>query len=138
MDLLDPHLEQHIFEFLYEDSSSSSSSKNISSDETDQSDSESSLEENILMGRRSHTRLNNFVESVVARYDGIDFQEHFRMERTTVDYVIGKISLAHVLPEHTYGRKPVTPKKAILLTIWYLANAETFRQVSDRFDQGLH
>lgn len=45
-----------------------------------------------------------------------------------------KIKQSKVLPDHTHGRPKITPKKAVLMTVWYLSNQETFRQVSDRFN----
>ncbi|KAJ8911998.1 hypothetical protein NQ315_003280 [Exocentrus adspersus] len=46
----------------------------------------------------------------------------------------GKITTAGVLPIHSYGRKKILPKTAFLMSLWYISNNETFRQVSDRFN----
>ncbi|KAK4882180.1 hypothetical protein RN001_005499 [Aquatica leii] len=54
------------------------------------------------------------------------------MERTSVEKIIEQYS-DNFIPRKG-GRQQITATKAILLTIWYLANTETFRQIGDRFD----
>lgn len=44
------------------------------------------------------------------------------------------IEMEHVLPQHKFGRKKICAQKAVLMTLWYLCNTETFRQCSDRFN----
>lgn len=44
------------------------------------------------------------------------------------------IETEHVLPQHNFGRKKIYAQKAVLMTLWYLCNTETFRQCSDRFN----
>jgi predicted DNA-binding protein YlxM (UPF0122 family) len=39
-----------------------------------------------------------------------------------------------VLPSHRFGREKICAEKAILMTVWYLSNCETFRQIADRFN----
>jgi hypothetical protein len=40
----------------------------------------------------------------------------------------------NVLPSHRFGREKICAEKAILMTVWYLSNCETFRQIADRFN----
>lgn len=44
------------------------------------------------------------------------------------------IEMEYVLPQHKFGRKKICAQKAVLMTLWYLCNTETFRQCSDRFN----
>jgi hypothetical protein len=39
-----------------------------------------------------------------------------------------------LLAQHNFGREKITAQKAVLITLWYLSNTETFRQVADRFN----
>lgn len=38
------------------------------------------------------------------------------------------------MPTHKDGREKITGEEAFLITLWYLSNTETFREVSDRFN----
>lgn len=51
--------------------------------------------------------------------------------------IVGRLENSGLIPAHEYGKDKITSTKALLLTIWYLSNTETFRQVSDRFDVSL-
>ncbi|CAI6373613.1 unnamed protein product [Macrosiphum euphorbiae] len=59
---------------------------------------------------------------VTSLYDDIDFKSHFRLTRNSVE--------SHNIKA---GRPGIDFQKATLMTIWYLSNTETFRQVGDRF-----
>lgn len=49
-------------------------------------------------------------------------------------FILAKLAAANVLPVHLYGREKITPQKAFLITLWYLGNQESFRQISERFN----
>lgn len=124
---------------VYTSSSESSSSAN-------------SIAENEELARSKRAKIMNFVEDVVKKYDEVQFKSHFRMSRRTVDQIIG-IILIHIIkmytnyrcdisdrfnqsrfmPKYPSGRENVTPEKSVLLTIWYLANRNSFREIADRF-----
>ncbi|KAJ8966798.1 hypothetical protein NQ314_003294 [Rhamnusium bicolor] len=38
------------------------------------------------------------------------------------------------LPTHSHEREKIGARKDFLITLWYLSNEESFRQVSDRFN----
>lgn len=40
-------------------------------------------------------------------------------------------------PKNVGGSKPITDETSVLLALWYFANTESFRQVSDRFNVSL-
>lgn len=46
----------------------------------------------------------------------------------------GLLRTANILPTHTFGRQKVNPEKALLITLWFLGNTETYRQISERFN----
>ncbi|KAJ8935718.1 hypothetical protein NQ318_012556 [Aromia moschata] len=55
------------------------------------------------------------------------------------NYIVIKMFVSDIIKSHEVlsryksGRENVTPEKATYLTIWYLANTEAFRQISDQF-----
>ncbi|KAK5648191.1 hypothetical protein RI129_003083 [Pyrocoelia pectoralis] len=56
------------------------------------------------------------------------------MARETVYKLIGLLDESHFLPSYHSGRENITAEKAFLLSLWYLSNQETFREISDRFN----
>ncbi|GLV40085.1 uncharacterized protein CBL_02970 [Carabus blaptoides fortunei] len=55
------------------------------------------------------------------------------MSKHTSEFCIDQLAAANILATHSYGREKVSPKKAFLMSLWYLSNQETYRQISDRF-----
>lgn len=55
--------------------------------------------------------------------------------RSTVEYILNKIHLRLSGKVKGLGGNPFTipTEKKLLMTLWYLANLESFRQVADRF-----
>ncbi|XP_031328989.1 putative nuclease HARBI1 isoform X3 [Photinus pyralis] len=102
--------------------------------ETDASDSSDEDDQFIKEPPTKITRIENFVEETVPQYSDAVFQEHFRMCRRVVDFIIGYFAQSAYKAASIGGRDKVSNEKAILLSLWYLANTETFRQVADRFN----
>lgn len=66
-------------------------------------------------------RISKFRENIVARYNDVEFQQNFRLNRDVFHFVLTKVlevSDAHVEPQ-TIEKK--------ILTIWLLATPECFR-----------
>ncbi|XP_050064114.1 putative nuclease HARBI1 [Aphis gossypii] len=81
--------------------------------------------------KSSKVRITNFM-LVISLYDDLDFKCHFRLTRNSVEVLMCKMKPYYI--RHTnVGRPVVDFKKATLMTIWYLSNTETFRQIGDRF-----
>ncbi|KAK4887500.1 hypothetical protein RN001_003771 [Aquatica leii] len=79
-------------------------------------------------------RIRNFLE-IADMYSETEFKSHFRICRQTGEYLIQCSNDKLGLSTDPSGREKVTPKEAIYMMIWYLANNETFRQLSDRFNK---
>ncbi|KAF5275000.1 hypothetical protein FQA39_LY06937 [Lamprigera yunnana] len=47
---------------------------------------------------------------------------------------VGNLENANFLPTHSSDREKVSTRKSFLITLWYLSNQKTYRQVSDPFD----
>ncbi|XP_057665827.1 uncharacterized protein LOC130899703 [Diorhabda carinulata] len=94
------------------------------------SSSESSIE---IKSRRNLYRTKKYMR-IIEQYDEEELREHFRMKRLTCDYIIDVIRNAKVLSDYKNPEEKKTSKKAVYMTIWYLANTETCRQIADQFD----
>ncbi|KAK9679235.1 hypothetical protein QE152_g40182 [Popillia japonica] len=100
--------------------------------ESSSSSSCSSLES--LSNRKSATHIMDYL-NVIKEYSNKEFIKHFRLNRITADYLIACIEAAHITSEERTGREKLTPEEAIYITLWYLSNTETFRQLADRFNK---
>ncbi|XP_018566981.1 putative nuclease HARBI1 [Anoplophora glabripennis] len=68
---------------------------------------------------------------IIDLYDDQDFQNHFRVNRKCIDVLVDTIRAEHITIAGRPTQYPI--KDAILLTIWTLANQESFRGIADRF-----
>ncbi|XP_045483122.1 uncharacterized protein LOC123688582 [Harmonia axyridis] len=100
------------------------------------SSSSSSSEEELSSRPKKRRKVANFVEEVVAGYDEVIFKEHFRMSRRTFQILIDRFQRSPCSARPN-NKSEIPSDKAVLLTIWYLSNTETFRQISDRFNLSL-
>ena len=83
--------------------------------------------------RLEKAKILNYVEKVVPLYSDEDFRQHFRLYRSTVEYLV------NILPRHDTGKPSlelVNREKVILLSLWTLGNRESFRGIADRFGLG--
>ncbi|KAB0800107.1 hypothetical protein PPYR_07987 [Photinus pyralis] len=92
------------------------------------------VEQDNCKKRKICLRVKNYVENIVREYTEVEFKADFRMSRSTAYKIINMFEETSVIPQHTTGREKITAEKAFLLSVWYLSNQESFRQVSSRFD----
>ncbi|XP_067118134.1 putative nuclease HARBI1 [Centruroides vittatus] len=83
------------------------------------------------MNRTKRQKIENYVEDIVFSYSLDDFQSHFRLSRNSTEEVIKLINTTR--NEKKMGRPSISTDKEVLLSIWTLANQESFRGISDRF-----
>eukprot|EP00102_Acyrthosiphon_pisum_P011463 XP_008180195.1 PREDICTED: uncharacterized protein LOC103308511 [Acyrthosiphon pisum] len=69
---------------------------------------------------------------VTSLYNDFDFKSHFRLNRNSVEVLMCKVRPFYISVDKI-GRPKIDFEKATLMTIWYMSNTETFRQVGDRF-----
>ncbi|KAF7997433.1 hypothetical protein HCN44_006004 [Aphidius gifuensis] len=84
---------------------------------------DSSDDEDVVIDRRRLHRTINYIENTVHILDDLEFIGHVHRFRQT-----------NYLVNNEPHPNAITHEKAFLLTLWYLANTETFREVSDRFN----
>ena len=84
---------------------------------------------------RNLARIAHYFEITVPRYHCDGFRSHFRMTSSTFEFLAQLISPSEHIPKgNAFGRRPVDARKQIAVTVWALANQETCRQISNRFD----
>ncbi|XP_023240779.1 putative nuclease HARBI1 [Centruroides sculpturatus] len=93
-------------------------------------------EVNASSGEKSKSveKVKGYVEYTVPRYRSKDFQEHFRLNRTTVDILISKLAPLLNSKQNSRGRCPLTVEKKILCSLYLLSNQAPFRLAADRFN----
>jgi len=88
-----------------------------------------------IFSRRKLARIAHYFETTVPRYHCDGFRSHFRMTSSTFELLARLLSPSEYIPKgNAFGRKPIEARKQIAVTVWALANQETCRQISDRFD----
>lgn len=131
-----------LMEIQYQSTTSSSDNSSMLNTSTDNMTSSSEgQEEDVLLfplmrhlinGRRRH-RVENYLQIVDSLTDA-EFKEHFRLSRNTASILIEELEASAFIPSHTFGRKPISAKLSFLLFLWYIANTEPLRSISDRFN----
>lgn len=76
-----------------------------------------------------HVRPKGYFEN------SIDIQSHFRLERTTFENLLclGLLHQQSSSVDVHPGKSPISIEKQALITLWYLANEETMRNIANRF-----
>ncbi|XP_060844081.1 putative nuclease HARBI1 isoform X4 [Rhopalosiphum padi] len=80
-------------------------------------------------------KVKNYAQNVVAILNDSDFKSHFRLNRSSFEVLFKEIIIEYDLSEdNIVGEKSKIVENHILLSIWYMANLETYRQLGDRFE----
>ena len=88
-----------------------------------------------IFSRRTLARISEFFEETVPLYHGDVFRSHFRMTSSTFEMLAQLLAPSEHIPKgNAFGRRPIDPQKQIAVTVWALANQESCRQISDRFN----
>ena len=88
-----------------------------------------------IFSRRELARIAQYFEVTVPRYHCDGYRSHFRMSSSTFELLAQLLAPSEHIPKgNAFGRRPIEARKQIALTVWALANQETCRQISDRFD----
>ena len=88
-----------------------------------------------LIARRSLNRCHGYFEQTVPFYSIDEFQSHFRMKRTTFEILVREVVGTRVFPVgNPFGRQVINARKQVSIFLWCIANQETTRQITDRFN----
>ncbi|XP_011706671.1 PREDICTED: putative nuclease HARBI1 isoform X2 [Wasmannia auropunctata] len=84
--------------------------------------------------KRPIPRLKNYVEEIVPLYNDEQFKSHFRMRRSTFNYILHLIK--PLLLRSKPGNKQITPEKQFLVCIWKMATPDSYRFICEKFNIG--
>uniref|UniRef100_A0A3Q2QA82 Protein ALP1-like n=1 Tax=Fundulus heteroclitus TaxID=8078 RepID=A0A3Q2QA82_FUNHE len=62
------------------------------------------------------------------------FRRHFGLSKAQFASLLTRLQERGVAKEHSQGLPPVPASKRVLMFLWYMANQNSFREMSDRFD----
>ncbi|KAB0802148.1 hypothetical protein PPYR_04334 [Photinus pyralis] len=100
------------------------------------SSSSSSDDEQEAEPKKKIAKLDQFVEKTVVTYTDYMFKQLIRLRRSTAYQLIGRFRASKYAPRST-NNMGTSAEKCVLICLWYMANTESFRQISDRFDVAL-
>ncbi|XP_024872183.1 protein ALP1-like [Temnothorax curvispinosus] len=86
----------------------------------------------LTSGQRRH-RIQNYLQ-IIDSWTNKEYKQHLRLNRCTASKLIDELELSNFIPSHSFGVKPISAKLSFLLFLWYIANTEPLRTMSDRFD----
>lgn len=66
--------------------------------------------------------------------DDTTFARHFRLNKAQFTFLLTQLQEKNINKEHSQGVQPVPMTKKVLLFLWYMANQNSFREISDKFD----
>lgn len=71
------------------------------------------------------TRIKRY-ENTIYNFTDKQFQENFRVNRTTFNFLLGAISNS-LVSKRSAGRQTIDPSKQILAVLWLLATPDSYR-----------
>ncbi|KYN29980.1 PREDICTED: uncharacterized protein LOC108760004 [Trachymyrmex cornetzi] len=60
--------------------------------------------------------------------------KNLRLHRNVAITLIDELAESGILPSHSFGRPKISAEWSLFITLWFLANTEPYRTLSDRFD----
>jgi len=71
-----------------------------------------------------------YVERTVSQFNDSTFRSHFRMGRECFNILLERLQPQLVLDTTaSLGRRLLTPDKQLMVSVWILANQESFRYI---------
>ncbi|XP_019699512.2 protein ALP1-like [Harpegnathos saltator] len=86
----------------------------------------------LISGCKRH-RVEDYLH-VVDSWTDLEFKEHLRIKRNLAIRLIDELHESGFIPSHSFGVRPIEAKLSFLIFLWHLANTESLRTISDRFD----
>lgn len=105
-----------------------------------ESDSDSDFEDLFMTAvlekpRSKRNRVNNFVADVVERYSEEEFRRNFRLNKTTAEMVARRFEASEFYRPNTgRGRKNVPAMDQMYAFLWFSANKNSYREISNLFN----
>lgn len=94
----------------------------------------------LQMSRRMWTRQRPdgdvFWANVLANFDDEQWVDHFRMSRSTFEFIFGVVE-AKLRRKSTRLRKALEPRRRLAIVLWWYATPSEYRSISSLFGVGL-
>lgn len=85
--------------------------------------------------RRNLVRNQGYYECSLPAYSIDEFKSHFNMTRVTMEALCREVQATGRIPrQQAFGWTPIPLRKQVLAFLWFMANSEVIRSVSDMFD----
>ncbi|KAK4319607.1 hypothetical protein Pmani_009463 [Petrolisthes manimaculis] len=81
--------------------------------------------------RQEHVRHQGYMAHLLGKEE-YDFFKNLRVTKKTFEFLLD-IFMHHYNPIHQGGHKPLSADTLLALTLWYLGNQTTFREISELF-----
>ena len=79
-------------------------------------------------------KILGYVEKVVPQYSDEQFRRLFRMSGDTFENLLSYLKGCEELSTKGYGgRTPITVRKQLMITLWYLGGLDPIIRIADRF-----
>ena len=85
-----------------------------------------------LVKRESVPRILGFAEETVEKFSEWDFKNHFRLCRATFELILERIG-PQLQPVFEFHGMCITPRKQLLIFLWFISNGDSFRAVCNLF-----
>ena len=88
-----------------------------------------------IFSRRALARIADYFEETLPLYHDDVFRSHFRMTPSSFETLCQLLVQSDHIPKgNVFGWRCIDPEKQIAVAVWALANQESCRQISDRFN----
>lgn len=81
------------------------------------------------MERQHHPKQTRFARHLEEK-ESLDFFRNVRLRKETFYFLLNRFKIKYD-PQHLRGREPVPPKTCLFLTLWYLGNKATYREIAE-------
>jgi hypothetical protein len=79
------------------------------------------------------SRISGYAENIIPLFATAHFKFHFRISKEMYEVILQQVG-GELLPSHGGGSDETDPSKQVLLFLWYLANQQSFREISQIFN----
>ena len=83
--------------------------------------------------RQAAPKVDNFAKNVLPLFTSRDFRQHFRVSKTVFEKLHRKLDPHLKYDFRTMGKQPLSPRKQLLIYMWYIANQDALREIGNMF-----
>jgi len=88
----------------------------------------------VLMSRQQIILKSRTEWEIMLEMDDNIFSRHFRIRRSRFEQLLGLLQEEGMHSKYGHGLPPLPVPKKVLMFLWYMANQNSFREISDKFN----